>query len=104
MKDVIEHINAPKAWAKKARGKGVTIGIVDTGVASVMKEFPATRRSAYSKSFAYAEGPWVDTKGHGSMCAAIAAGSTTAGGKYDGVAPERHHTVRQIKPFGHRHL
>ena len=88
MKDVIEHINAPKAWAKKARGKGVTIGIVDTGVASVMKEFPANRRSAYSKSFAYAEGPWVDTKGHGSMCAAIAAGSTTAGGKYDGVAPD----------------
>src|SRR5262245_27667757 len=30
--DVLAHINAPKAWAKGARGKGVTIGIVDTGV------------------------------------------------------------------------
>lgn len=88
MKDVMDHINAPKAWAKKARGKGVTVGIVDTGVSSAMKEFPATRRSAHSKSFAYADGPWVDPRGHGSMCAAIAAASKDAGGKYDGVAPD----------------
>jgi subtilisin family serine protease len=88
MKDVMAHINAPKAWAMNARGKGVTIGIVDTGVSSAMKEFPAARRSAYSKSFAYATGPWVDTVGHGSMCAAAAAAGTTAGGKYDGVAPD----------------
>jgi serine protease AprX len=88
MKHVMEHINAPKAWAKRARGQGVTIGIVDTGVASVMKEFPAKRRSAHSKSFAYADGPWVDPRGHGSMCAAIAAASTSDGGRYDGVAPD----------------
>ena len=88
MVDVMAHINAPKAWAKKARGKGVTVGIVDTGVSSAMKEFPAARRSPYSKSFAYATGPWVDSVGHGSMCAAIAAAGTAAGGRYDGVAPD----------------
>ena len=82
MADVMAHVNAPKAWAKKARGKGVTIGIVDTGVASVMKEFPQARRSPHSKSFAYAAGPWIDIRGHGSMCAAAAAASTAAGGKY----------------------
>ena len=88
MNDVMSHINAPKAWAKHARGQGVTIGIVDTGVSSVMKEFPAFRRSPYSKSFAYSNGPWIDAVGHGSMCAAIAASSTVAGGRYDGVAPD----------------
>jgi serine protease AprX len=88
MTDVMNHINAPKAWAKKARGKGVTIGIVDTGVSSAMKEFPPARRSPFSQSFAYTAGPWIDTVGHGSMCAAIAAAGTDSGGRYSGVAPE----------------
>jgi subtilisin family serine protease len=88
MVDVMNHINAPKAWGKKARGRGVTIGIVDTGVSSAMKEFPVARRSPYSKSFAYTAGPWADTVGHGSMCAAIAAAGAADGGKYDGVAPD----------------
>jgi subtilisin family serine protease len=88
MADVMKHVNAPKAWAKKARGKGVTVGVVDTGVASVMKEFPPARRSPHSKSFAYSAGPWIDSGGHGSMCAAIAAAGTADGGKYDGVAPD----------------
>lgn len=88
MADVMAHINAPKAWAKKARGQGVTIGIVDTGVSSAMKEFPPVRRSPHSKSFAYTAGPWIDGVGHGSMCAAAAAASTSAGGRYDGVAPQ----------------
>jgi subtilisin family serine protease len=87
MKDVMSHIHAPDAWAKGVRGQGVTIGIVDTGVSSAMKEFPANRRSPQSKSFAYSDGAWVDPRGHGSMCAAAAAASSDFGGKYDGVAP-----------------
>jgi serine protease AprX len=86
--DVLNHINAPKAWQKKARGQGVTIGIVDTGVCSTMLEFPQRKRSEHSKSFAYAAGPWADNVGHGSMCASIATGTTAAGGKYNGVAPD----------------
>jgi serine protease AprX len=85
--DVLDHIKAPAAW-KKSRGKGVTIGIVDTGVSSSMSEFPPEKRSPHSKSFAYAAGPWADLVGHGSMCACIATGTTTAGGKYNGVAPD----------------
>eukprot|EP01036_Dinobryon_divergens_P044410 gene44409-59261_t len=30
MTDVMKHIRAPEAWARGARGKGVTVGIVDT--------------------------------------------------------------------------
>src|SRR5262249_5331281 len=86
--DVLAHINAPKAWAKGARGKGGTIGIVDTGVSSVMPEFPQAKRSDYSTSFAYSAGPWADTVGHGSMCACIATATASAGGRYNGVAPE----------------
>jgi subtilisin family serine protease len=61
---------------------------VDTGVSSAMLEFPQWKRSPYSKSFAYAAGPWADLVGHGSMCACIATATTKGGGKYDGVAPE----------------
>jgi subtilisin family serine protease len=85
--DVLDHIKAPVAWAK-TRGAGVTLGIVDTGISSVMAEFPASNRSPFSKSFAYTTGPWQDYDGHGSMCACIAAATRSAGGRYDGVAPE----------------
>jgi hypothetical protein len=54
--DVLDHIGAPRAW-RKARGQGVTIGIVDTGVSSVMSEFPPQKRSPFSKSFAYSQAP-----------------------------------------------
>lgn len=86
LRDVVEHIRAPAAWAR-SRGDGVTIGIVDTGVAGHMPEFPAAKRSPLSKGFRLAD-PWTDAVGHGSMCAAAAAGTTSSGGRYDGVAPD----------------
>lgn len=84
--DVMAQINAPAAWAT-TRGLGVTIAVVDTGIAGNHPEFQAARRSPRSVSFAFAD-PWVDPKGHGSMCASAAAGSAANGGRYDGVAPE----------------
>jgi len=84
--DVMRHINAPTAW-KKSRGKNVTIGIVDTGVAAGMAEFPATKQSSLSRSYVY-QSPWADPQGHGSMCASAAAATRSAGGRYEGVAPD----------------
>lgn len=84
--DVMDHIDAPKAW-KKARGKNVTIGIVDSGISSVMPEFPASKLSQHSKSYVYSS-PWNDSIGHGSMCACAAGATSSSGGKFDGVAPD----------------
>ncbi len=84
--DVMRHIDAPAAW-EITRGAGVTIAIVDTGIAGGRAEFPPQKRSARSVSFAFAN-PWQDVKGHGSMCASAAAATTQAGGRFDGVAPD----------------
>ena len=84
--DVAAQVRAPQAWAH-TRGAGVTVAIVDTGIAGTMPEFPAARRSPQSVSFAFTD-PWSDTAGHGSMCASAAVGSTTAGGRFNGIAPE----------------
>ena len=82
--DVMAHIRASAVWPK-TRGAGVTIAIVDTGTDGSMAEFPNRSPLSHSPSFTT---PWADTVGHGTMCAAIACGSTTSGGRYDGVAPE----------------
>lgn len=84
MRDVIEQVGAPKAW-KRTRGEGVTIAIVDTGIAGARLEFAAQRRSSIDLDSEYLGQHWIDPRGHGSMCAAIAAGSQTDGGRYDGV-------------------
>ncbi len=86
-RDVMAHNRAAEAWAT-ARGAGVTVGIVDTGVSAAVADFPLAKRSPLSTTFAFADGPWADAVGHGSMCAGIAAGTTAAGGRYDGVAPD----------------
>jgi serine protease AprX len=87
LQDVLNHIHAPDAW-KTSRGAGVTIAIVDTGVCSTLSEFPAAKRSPLDIPSAYSGNHWADTKGHGSMCATIAAATKSAGGKFDGVAPD----------------
>ena len=86
LRDVIEQVAAPKAW-KHTRGEGVTIAIVDTGIAGARPEFAAQRRSPIDLDSEYLGQHWVDPRGHGSMCATIAAGSQRDGGRYDGVAP-----------------
>lgn len=85
--DVVEQINAPEAW-KRTRGRGVTIAVVDTGVADGLREIDPGRRSPIDLETAFKGKHWIDPDGHGSMCAAIAGGSRDKGGRYDGVAPE----------------
>jgi subtilisin family serine protease len=84
---VMEQVNAPAAWAI-TKGAGATIAVVDSGVAASLHEFAASRRSTVDVTSAYQGRHWQDGQGHGSMCAAIAAGSKADGGRYDGVAPE----------------
>ncbi len=86
MQDVLGQIRAGRAW-KRTRGEGVTIVVIDTGVAATLKEIAAARRSPVDIDSTYQGQHWFDHMGHGSMCAAIAAGSRVDGGRYDGVAP-----------------
>ncbi|MGI9376972.1 MAG: S8 family peptidase [Tsuneonella suprasediminis] len=84
--DVIEQIGARRAWPE-SRGAGVVIAIVDTGIDGNRPEFPLSKRHDESWA-ANGEDPWTDWQGHGSMCAAIAAGTRSEGGVFDGVAPD----------------
>lgn len=85
--DVVDQIGCPAAW-RTTRGRGATIAIVDTGISPGLRELPTGRRSHFDPSTRYHGQHWQDPDGHGSMCAAIAAGSKLGGGRYDGVAPE----------------
>lgn len=85
--EVLQQIRAPEAWTR-SRGKEVTIAIVDTGICGSLAELPGVKRSPLDIPNAYGGMHWSDTKGHGSMCATIAAGTNAFGGKFNGVAPE----------------
>ncbi len=52
-----------------------------------MPEFPAWKQSPHEWSY-HDESAWTDVEGHGSMTACIAAATSEAGGRYDGVAPK----------------
>lgn len=84
LEDVLTLIDAREAW-QESTGEGVAIAVVDTGVDGTRPEFPASKRIGQWQPLN--DTPWTDYKGHGTMCAAIAAGTRAAGGAYDGVAP-----------------
>lgn len=83
--DVLELIKAREAWQSSTGGE-VTIAVVDTGINGNRPEFPANKRAGQWQPLN--DAPWTDWKGHGTMCAAIAAGTRAAGGMFDGVAPD----------------
>lgn len=87
LKDVVDQVGAPSAW-RTTRGGGATIAVIDTGISSALLEVPAARRSPHDLPTAFRGHHWLDPIGHGSMCAAIAAGSRSASGRYDGIAPD----------------
>jgi serine protease AprX len=82
--DVTQAIAADRCW-KDNDGSNVVIAVVDTGVDGSHPEFaPAKRAGSWEEP---GQSPWTDWKGHGTMCAAIAAGTTAYGGRHNGVAP-----------------
>jgi len=84
--NVCEAVKADRVW-KYTRGAGVTIAIVDTGVNGSRHEFPAARRVGECGDL---RNPWSDDLGHGTMCAAIAAGRQHGQDRQsrNGIAPE----------------
>jgi len=78
-----------KVWEKGFKGKGVTICIIDTGIAPHADI--KSRVIAFKDFVGGKEGVenMYDDHGHGTHCAGIAAGDgTESKGKYMGVAPE----------------
>ncbi len=78
-------IGVQPAWDKGFSGKGIKVGIVDSGIDPNHPDF--AMRVAQVKDLT-GEGP-VDTNGHGTHIAGVIGGSGVASsGKYTGVAPE----------------
>lgn len=79
-------MNIDKVWDKGYKGKGVTIAVIDTGIAQhpdVKDRIIGFKDLVNNKTEAY------DDQGHGTHCAGIAAGDGSASdGKYTGAAPE----------------
>ncbi len=77
-------LHAPEVWVSGVTGKGVKVGIVDTGIDANHPDLAG--RVAGSADFT-GEGP-RDAHGHGTHVAGIVAGGGAAsGGRYRGVAP-----------------
>ena len=73
-------------------------------MSSAMKEFPAARRSPYSKSFAYAAGPWIDI---GRPRVDVRRDRGRRDRRRGPIRRRRsrcHHPVGPVEPAGDRHL
>jgi serine protease AprX len=78
-------IRAPEVWAAGARGTGIRVGVVDTGIDADHPDLAG--RIAASVHFAGSSPK--DGNGHGTHVAGIIAGNGTASeGRYVGIAPE----------------
>ena len=84
LEDVVKKVQAAKAWGMGYTGKNVTVAVVDTGIDGTRPEFPLDKR--VGGWAAPGSNPWTDWKGHGTMCACIAAGIDDAG-PFNGIAP-----------------
>ena len=91
-------IGAPVVWQAGITGKGIKVGIVDTGIDADHPDFAG--RIVQMKDFT-GQGP-NDNHGHGSHVAGIVGGTGSAsGGKYRGVAPEcLYYTAKVLRGDG----
>jgi serine protease AprX len=97
---------APAAWSGGATGRGVTVALVDTGVAAVpdlagrivpvRDERTGRTTSCYDLS---GEGSCADSYGHGTFMAGLIAGNgSSGGGRATGTAPQA--SVLSVKVAG----
>jgi serine protease AprX len=84
-----QEINAPRVWNQGGSGRGVTIAILDSGVAADPDLSQASNRILASVSFAGPRDPnRPDVGGHGTHIAGTIAGDgTRSAGQFVGVAP-----------------
>lgn len=92
-------VRAPRVWDLGFTGRGVRIGIVDTGIDAGHPDF-GDRLRAYRDfvtSEPAAQGEPRDPNGHGTHVAGVAAGSGSASdGRYRGIAPEAELVVARV--------
>jgi len=92
----LEQIGAPAAWSA-ARGGGVTIGVVDTGVDLGHPDLVAKIvGTADCVGKPCADGGGQDTNGHGTLVSGIAAAVTGNGRGVAGVAPDAKLVVAKV--------
>ena len=78
-------VGAPALWSREITGRGVTVALIDTGIADV----PDLRGRVVARANFTKERSLEDTYGHGTFQAGIIAGNgASSDGKYVGVAPE----------------
>jgi serine protease AprX len=99
----IETVKAPAAWAAKGlSGKGVTVAVLDSGVA----DHPDLAGRIVARVDLTGEGSNGDPGGHGTHVAGLIAGNGAASnGQWTGVAPQADiASVRVIDATGHAKL
>ncbi|TPW18929.1 MAG: aerolysin, partial [Elusimicrobia bacterium] len=80
----VRRVNAPAAWARNNSGRGVKVGIVDTGIDPTHPEFAG--RVVGGKNAIDDNQPWADDHSHGTHVAGIVAAALDNNGVV-GVAP-----------------
>jgi subtilisin family serine protease len=91
----VPQISAPVAWQRGLTGKGVTVGVLDTGIDATHPDL--SDAVAVARDFTGSANGTRDLVGHGTHVASIITGSGAAsGGRYVGVAPDARLAVGKV--------
>ncbi|GAA3948576.1 S8 family serine peptidase [Actinomadura viridis] len=90
----VPRIGAPAAWQAGHTGKGVTVGVLDTGIDAGHPDLAGSVAAA--RDFTGSATGTKDGHGHGTHVASIITGDGVADGKYRGVAPDARLVVGKV--------